>query len=79
MSTGADRKANILGGGAPERGHVALLKPLAQLGDAVGGVGTLDIARIILVEAAELVVIQAAKGRRGVSMGADRKASSLGR
>ena len=57
-----DRKANALGRrGALKRGHGAPLEPLAQLGDALGGVGTLDFAIIILVEAAELVVIQAAK------------------
>ena len=73
MSKGVDTKSNTRGGGAPERGHGAPLEPLAQLGDAQGGVGTLDIAIIILVEAAELVAIQAAKGRRGVSMDADRE------
>ena len=76
---GVDTKSNTRGGGAPERGHGAPLEPLAQLGYAQGGVGTLDIAIIILVEAAELVAIQAAKGRRGVSMGADTKANALGR
>ena len=63
-----DRKANALGRrGALKRGHCAPLEPLAQLGDALGGVGTLDFAIIILVEAAELVVIQAGKGRRSVN------------
>ena len=65
--------------GAPERGHGASLEPLTKLGDALGGVGTLDIVISIEVDAAELVAIQAAKGRRGVSMGADTKANTLGR
>ena len=54
------------GGGALERGHGAPLEPFAQLVDARGGVGTLDITNIILVEAAELVVGQAAKWGEGV-------------
>jgi len=53
--------------GAPERGHGADLEPLAQLGDAHGGVGTLDITILILVETTELVASQAAKGRRSVN------------
>ena len=65
-----------MGGGALQRGHGAPLEPLAQLGDAQGGVGTPDVAIIIHVDAAELVAIQAAKGRRGVSMGVDRKAGT---
>ena len=43
--------------GAPQRGHGAPLEPLAQLGDALGGVGAVPPA----VDAAELVVGQAAK------------------
>ena len=62
---GADTKANALGRGALERGHVALLEPLAQLGDALGGVGAVAMT----VDAAELVVGQAATRERGVSMG----------
>ena len=61
---GADIKANTWGGGALERGHGAALEPLAQLGDALGVVGTVTEC----IEAAELVVGQAAKGR-AVSMG----------
>ena len=57
VSMGADTKANTRGGGALERGHGAPLEPLAQLGDAVGGV----IAAAVNIEAAELVVGQAAK------------------
>ena len=54
---GADIKANAFGaGGALERGHGAPLEPLAQLGDALGGVG----ATALPVEAAELVFVQAA-------------------
>jgi hypothetical protein len=45
------------GGGAPERGHGASLERLAQLGDALGGVGAVAHE----VEAAELVPRQAAK------------------
>ena len=71
------RNRTLGGCGALERGDRAPLEPLAQLGDAQGGVGTLDIAIIIHVEAAELVAIQAAKGRRGVSMGADTKANTF--
>ena len=67
------------GGGALERGHGAPLEPFAQFGDALGGVGTPDIAIIILVEAAELVVGQAAStGMWGVSTGADTKANTRG-
>ena len=56
---GADMRANTRGGGALERGHgaLALLERLAQLGDALGGV----IAAAVNIEAAELVVGQAAK------------------
>ena len=58
---GVDRKRQTLGGGgAPERGHGAPLEPLAQLGDAVGGVGALAVR----VDAAQLVIAQTAKGRR---------------
>ena len=49
--------------GAPQRGHGAPLEPLAQLGDALGGVGALATT----VDAAELVTAQAATGRRGVN------------
>ena len=57
VSAGADTKANTLGaGGALQRGHGALLERLAQLGDALGGVG----AAAILIEATDLVVGQAA-------------------
>ena len=78
---GADTKSNTRVAGAPERGHGASLEALAQLVNALGGVGTLDIAIIhikVRVEAAELVATQAAKGRRGVSMGADAKAIAWG-
>ena len=62
---GADTKANTLGGNALERGHGAPLEALAQLGDALGGVGTLDITITIFVEAAELVRGQAASTGKG--------------
>ena len=57
VSAGADTKANTLGtGGALQRGQGALLERLAQLGDALRGVG----AAAILIEATDLVVGQAA-------------------
>ena len=54
MSAGADRKANAWGGGALERGHGASLERLAELGDALGGVGAASI-----LDAAQPVVGQA--------------------
>ena len=61
---GVDTKANILGGGgALERGHGAPLEPLAQLGDALRGVG----AAVATINAAEMVLGQAAKERRRVN------------
>ena len=51
------RKRTLWGGGALDRGHGASLKRLAQLGDALGGVG----AVASLIKTAELVVHQAAK------------------
>ena len=56
VSAGADRKANTRGGGALERGHGATLEALAQLGDALGGVGAVAAT----IDAAELVAEQAA-------------------
>mmetsp|Transcript_15891 Transcript_15891/g.37638 ORF Transcript_15891/g.37638 Transcript_15891/m.37638 type:complete len:274 (+) Transcript_15891:478-1299(+) len=64
------------GGGALERGHGAPLEPFAQLVDARGGVGTLDITNSILVEAAELVVGQIERLQRGVALEALRERSS---
>ena len=59
MSAGADTKANAFGAaGALQRGHGAPLEPLAQLRDALGGVG----ATAARVEAAELVDGQTAMG-----------------
>ena len=64
LSAGADTKANTLGaGGALQRGHGALLERLAQLGDALSGVGAGPPGG----DAAELVSAQAAKGRRSVN------------
>ena len=57
------RKQTLQGGGALQRGDRAPLEPLAQLGDALRGVG----AAAVPIKAAELVVAQAAKGRRSVS------------
>ena len=70
-STGVDREASTRGGGALERGHGAPLEPLAQLCDALCGVGALAIR----IDAAELVEGQAAMGG-GVSTGADTKANN---
>ena len=64
-----------MGGGALQRGHGAPLERLAQLGNALGGVA----AEAVNAEAAELVLGQAAKAKRGVSMGADRKANTKAR
>ena len=73
MSRGADTKANAFGaGGALERGHGAPLEPLAELGDALGGVGAIAIT----IDAAELVAGQTAK-EGGVSTGADTKANTI--
>ena len=63
MSMGADTKANTGGGCALERCHGAFLEPVAQLGDALCSVG----ATAAIIEAAELVASQAAKGRRSVN------------
>ena len=51
------RKRTLWGGGALERGHGAPLERLAQLGDAHCCV----VASALVVEAAEMVVHQAAK------------------
>ena len=64
MSMGDGLKPNTLwGGGAPERGHGTPLERLAQLGEAQGGVAAFEIR----VDAAELVVTQAAKVRTSVN------------
>ena len=52
------QKQTLWGGGALERGHGAPLEPLAQLRDALGGVGAIAER----VEAAELIVGQTAMG-----------------
>ena len=65
------QKQTLRGGGALKRGHGAPLEPLAELGDALRGVDALTPT----TDAAELVIGQAAKGRR-VTMGADRKAKT---
>ena len=49
-------------GSALERGDGAALEPLAQLGDAFGGVGATAIA---IADAAEVVVAQAASKGEG--------------
>ena len=65
-----------MGGGALERGHGAPLEPLAQLGDALGGVG----AAAVTIKATELVAEHAANGKAVVSMcaRADAKANTKG-
>ena len=60
---GIDRKANTQAIGAHQRGHGAPLNPLAQLGDALGGVGAVAIN----IEATKLVAGQTAMGRRSVN------------
>ena len=52
---GADTKSNTRVAGAPERGHGASLEALAQLVNALGGVGTSSTT----YAAAEIVVVQA--------------------
>ena len=51
------RRRTLMGGGAREMGHGASLEPLAQLGDALRGVGAVAIT----IDAAELVAGQTAK------------------
>ena len=53
---GADTKASTGADGGPERGHSALLQHLAQLDDALSGVGALAM----VVDAAELIGSKAA-------------------
>ena len=57
------QKQTLQGGGALQRGHGAPLEPLAELGDALGGVGAVTL----IIEAAELVVSQPAKGASSVN------------
>jgi hypothetical protein len=54
------QKQTLLGGGALKRGHGAPFERLAQLGDALGGVGAIAIT----IDAAELVVTQTAMGKQ---------------
>ena len=63
VSTGADTKANTRVSSALERDHGATLEPLAELGDALGGVDAVTL----IIETAELAVGQAAKERRSVN------------
>ena len=44
---------------APERRHVTLLEDLAKRGDALGG----ERAPAVLIDTAELVVVQAARDK----------------
>ena len=57
------QKQTLRGGGALERGHDAPLERLAQLGDALSGVGAAAKA----INAAERRVGQAAKERSSVN------------
>ena len=52
-------KRTLWGGGALEQGHGTPLEPLAQLGDALCSIGALAA----VVDAAELVIAQAATGK----------------
>ena len=69
---GVDKGRTLWGGGALERSHGAPLEPLAQLGDALRGVG----ASAPEVEAAELVAAQTVNVGVAVSTGIDRKANT---
>ena len=76
MSAGPDIKANTLGaGGALQRGHGAPLEPLAQLGDALSGVGPVTSEE---VDTTKLIYRETAMGTRvKVSAGADTKANTM--
>ena len=65
MGPGTIAGATVGCGGALERGDGTAPEPLAQLGDALGGVG----AAAKLVDAAELVVTQAASKGAGAEGG----------
>ena len=54
MSAGVDIKANTWGGGALERGHRALLEPLAQSSDPLSGENELVIIVIVPTNAVAL-------------------------
>ena len=57
------QKQTLWGGGALELGHRALLEPLAELGDALRGVGALlsSIGAVFQVDAAQGILAQAAR------------------
>ena len=59
------QKQTLLGGGALKRGHGAPFERLAQLGDALGGVGAIAIT----IDAAELVATQTAMGKQACQCG----------
>ena len=48
----------------PERGHLALLEAVAQRGDALGGERATAMTVMMTVDAAELVVVQAARDKQ---------------
>ena len=64
MSRALTRKRVLWGGGALKQGDRAPLEPLAQLGYALRGVGAMAA---VIINAAELVDAQSAKGRRSVN------------
>ena len=72
---GADTSDSSGGCDALKRGHSAPLEPLAELCDALGGVGAVTIT----IEAAELIPGQTAKQRRSVNGRCDTKANTIGR
>ena len=61
---GPTRERALRCGGALERGDGGALEPLAQLGDALGGVGA-ALKAVEAVEAAEMVGAQAASRGEG--------------
>ena len=54
--------------GSPERGEGAALEALADLDDALCSVGALHVAVIILVEAAEPIIVEAAMCRNSANV-----------
>ena len=63
--------------GAPQRGNGAPLEPLAQLGDALSGVGARAVT--VVADATKYICTETAMGTRAkVSVGADTKANAFG-
>ena len=61
MSAGVDIKANTWGGGALERGHRALLEPLAQRSDPLSGGNEL----VLLIVPTNEVVLETERAKDG--------------